>query len=192
MRNQIFLALLAVLVFSTTSFGQQLNPERSKIQWTANKVTGSHTGTLSISKGELSFNNQVLTGADFVIDMNTINTTDLTGEWKEKLDGHLKNEDFFDVKNFPTASFSATKIVSRGTPGDYKVIGIINIKGIKKEIKFNAHVDMDAKGLYTATAKLILDRTDYDIKYGSGSFFDDLGDKTIYDEFELDIVLASK
>jgi polyisoprenoid-binding protein YceI len=117
--------------------------------------------------------------------MTTINTTDLkAGEGKENLDGHLKADDFFGVEKHKTAKLVFTNISGKGK-GLYTVTADLTIKGITKPITF----DITVKG-NTASTTLKVDRTKYDIKYGSGSFFSDLGDKTINDEFELKVNLA--
>jgi len=164
-----------------------VDTDKSVINWKAYKVAGEHTGVLKIKEGMLVFNNSMLTGGTFTLDMNSIATTDLQGEWGDKLNKHLKSPDFFDVEQHPTGNFTITKVASRGSEGDYRITGDLTIKGLTKPVKFNAIM----KGS-TASASLILDRTDYDIKYGSGSFFDDLGDKTIYDEFDLDLMIQLK
>ena len=166
------------------------NLENSVINWKGHKVTGSHTGTLKLKAGELIYTADALTGGYFVVDMTSINCTDLQpGKGKEKLEGHLKSADFFGVEKYPTARFDITKVISRGTAGDYRVTGNLTIKESTKSIKFNAVVKKDAKGS-VATAAIKIDRTDFDVRYGSGSFFDNLGDKTIYDEFDLNLSLV--
>jgi polyisoprenoid-binding protein YceI len=147
-------------------------------------VTGSHEGTVKLKSGNLEFNNGVLTGGRFEIDMTSIAVTDLSGDMKGKLEGHLNSDDFFGVEKFPVATMVITSVASRGTAGEYKVTANATIKGKTKEIRFLANG--------TATAEIELDRTDYDIRYGSGSFFDNLGDKTIYDDFSLTVTLATK
>jgi len=127
----------------------------------------------------------MLTGGEFAIDMTSITVTDLDGGMKGKLEGHLKSPDFFGVENHPVANFKITKVVPRGTGGSYKVVGDLTIKNITKEIKFNADVKDDM-----ATANIQIDRSDFNVKYGSGSFFDNLGDKTIYDEFDMVVDLV--
>lgn len=160
---------------------KKVNTAESTITWKGKKVTGSHTGTINLREGSLNYDGDMLTGGTFLVDMTTINCTDLAaGSGKEKLEGHLKSDDFFGVANNPTAKFEITKVVSRGTAGAYKVIGNVTIKGKTKEIKFLAD---EADGMIKA--EIIIDRSDFDVKYGSGSFFDNLGDKTIYDEFDL-------
>ncbi len=164
-----------------------VDTDKSVINWKAYKVAGEHYGTLKIKEGVFVFNNNKLVQGTFTFDMTSIQSTDLQGEWADKLNGHLKSPDFFGVEAHPTATFTITKVASRGAEGDYKITGDLTIKGITKEIKFNALMEGPS-----ATASLVLDRTDFDIKYGSGSFFDDLGDKTIYDEFDLDLSIQLK
>jgi polyisoprenoid-binding protein YceI len=111
--------------------------------------------------------------------MTTINTTDLKGDSKGKLDGHLHSDDFFATATNPTSSLVFTAVEASGK-NSYNVTGDLTIKGITKPVSFNVSV-YGSK----ATATLKVDRAKYNVKYGSGSFFDNLGDKTIYDEFDL-------
>ena len=165
--------------------------EKSDIIWKGYKVTGSHTGTINLKSGALDFDGDNLVGGTFEIDMTSINCTDLSGEYKGKLEGHLKSDDFFGVKSHPTAKFLITKVVHKGTPGDYKVIGNLTIKDTTKEIKFFTNVKEEG-GKKVAVAEMTIDRSDFDVRYGSGSFFGNLGDKTIYDEFDLEVTLVSE
>ncbi len=163
----------------------------SVINWKAYKVTGEHAGTVPLKGGSLEYTDGVLTGGSFEIDMANLTVTDLEGEWKTKLEGHLKSADFFGVENHPTAKFVITQVVSRGTPGDYKVVGDLTIKEKTNEIRFLAKVSEEGDKV-SANAETTIDRSRYDVRYGSGSFFDNLGDKTIYDEFDLTINLVAK
>jgi polyisoprenoid-binding protein YceI len=117
--------------------------------------------------------------------MTTIAVTDLEGEMKGKLEGHLASKDFFNIAEFPKASFKTSKVKSLGK-GMYEVTGDLTIKSITNPITFNAQVENDGH-MKHATASVIVDRSKFDIRYGSESFFDGLGDKMIYDEFTLDI-----
>lgn len=197
MKNfSILTTVLAIFAFATFSFtteptAKKVSTTDSQIVWKGYKVTGSHTGTIAIKDGHLDFDGEALIGGDFSIDMSTIKCTDLTGEYAQKLEGHLKSADFFGVENHPTANFVITNIVSRGKVGEYKIIGNLTIKETTNPIKFNATVSR-AAGQNIATANITIDRSDYDVRYGSGSFFDNLGDKTIYDEFELEVKLVTK
>lgn len=188
MRNLKTIAVALVTLVTFTLNAQQtkkIDAAKSGIVWTGKKVTGSHTGTIAIQSGALVFTGKVLKGGTFTVDMTTISTTDLKpGQGKESLDKHLKAEDFFGVEKHKTANLVFITISAKGK-GVYSVTADLTIKGITKPIAF----DITVKG-NTATTTLKVDRTKYDIKYGSGSFFSDLGDKTISDEFELKVNLA--
>ena len=187
----LLLMLFAFIGFSFTNpvETKSVDTAKSQVTWKGYKVTGEHEGTIDIKSGALEFDNGKLTGGNFIINMPTIKVTDLSGGMAQKLEGHLKSPDFFGVEKYPEATFKITKVVSRGTPGDYKIVGDLTIKETTKEIKFFAKVSEDGS---TATADIKVDRSDYDVRYGSGSFFDNLGDKTIYDEFDLAVTLAVK
>ena len=183
-RNILSLAL--ALVFGSTAIAgpvkgekKEVKTDASKVTWKAYKVTGSHTGTIGLKSGALMFDDGKLTGGEFTVDMTTINTTDLQGDYKAKLDGHLHSDDFFSTASNPTSSLVFTKVKASGK-NSYKVTGDLTIKGITKPVTF----DMSIYGS-KATATLKVDRAQYNVKYGSGSFFENLGDKTIYDEFDL-------
>ena len=197
-KASIFTLLLAAVALVGMSFTNPendretkvVNVKESKVIWNGYKVTGSHTGTIQVKSGNLEFADGKLAGGEFVIDMNSIVCTDLTGETNQKLVGHLKSDDFFGVAKHPTASFKITQVVSRGTPGDYKIVGDLTIKEITKEIKFFTKVTEEG-GKKKAVAEVKVDRSDFDVRFGSGSFFDNLGDKTIYDEFDLQVELVA-
>jgi len=165
--------------------------KESKIGWTGYKVTGKHTGNISLKSGTLTFEGAKLVGGNFDIDMNSITCTDMQGEYGDKLVGHLKSDDFFGVANHPVARFSMTNVIYQGTQGSYKILGDLTIKGITKPIKFFAKVVQNQGAGYTSSAKIVVDRSEYDVRFGSGSFFDSLGDKTIYDEFDLEVNLVT-
>ena len=179
------LTLALTLVFGTALANpvdgekKEVKTESSTVTWKAYKVTGSHTGTIDLKSGALMFDEGKLTGGEFTVDMTTINTTDLTGDYKQKLDGHLHSDDFFSTASNPTSSLRFTKVEASGK-NSYKVTGDLTIKGITKPVTFDVSV-YGSK----ATATMKIDRAQYNVKYGSGSFFDNLGDKTIYDEFDL-------
>ena len=186
----LFLALAAItLAFTGPVETVGVDTTASVITRKGYKVTGSHTGTIKINAGNLQMQDDQLVGGSFTIDMTTINCTDLEGEYKGKLEGHLKSADFFGVEKYPTATFKITSVVSRGTPGDYKITGNLTIKETTKPVRFNVNIAEEG-GKQIATGDVQIDRSDFDIRYGSGSFFDSLGDKTIYDEFDLSVRLV--
>lgn len=175
---------------ATLTEAVDVDTAKSQIIWKGYKVTGAHHGTINLENGKLNFANGALTGGSFEIDMASLAVKDIQGEYAGKLEGHLKSDDFFGVANFPTAKFVITKVYPKGTPGDYKIIGALTIKETTKEIKFYASVKEEA-GANVATANITIDRSEFNVRYGSGNFFENLGDKTIYDEFDLEIKLVT-
>lgn len=167
----------------------KVNTTESKVVWTGEKIAGTHTGTITLSQGDLQMDGDKLTGGSFVIDMNSIVDTDLTGEYKEKLEGHLKSDDFFGVATYPTSTFKITSVKATGA-NKYDVTGDITIKGVTEKITFPAEVAINGSKV-TATSKITVDRSKFNVKYGSKSFFAEIGDKVIYDEFVLDVTLVA-
>ncbi len=187
--NTVFAALVAVIAFgfvaNTAKTTYTVDTTASKVLWEASKVTGSHNGAVNLSEGAFEFDGEALTGGSFTVDMNSITCADIeNAEYNGKLIGHLKSPDFFNVAEHGTAKLDIKRVIPYGKPGEYRVVGDITIKGTTKEVKFNASVMPEGASL-KAKAELELDRTDFDIRYGSGTFFENLGDKTIYDEFSL-------
>ena len=175
-------------VETTATYNTEIS--ESSVVWTATKVvSGGHTGTVKISKGSLDINGSALKGGSFEIDMTTIVNTDLEGEWKEKLEGHLKSDDFFGVDTYKTAQLTITGVKANGQ-GKYDVTADLTIKGTTESVTFPAEIQVK-DGKATATAKITVDRTKYGVRYGSPSFFDDLGDKAISNEFTLDVSLVA-
>ena len=181
-KNLAVAAIVAFITFSFTTLNEgekEIKIENSKVVWKGYKVTGSHQGTINLNSGSLQFSEDKLIGGEFVIDMTTITNTDLSGEYKGKLEGHLKSDDFFGVEKNPTATLIFKKVKSTGK-NSYKITGDLSIKGITNSVTF----DLSVYG-NKANASLKIDRTKFDVKYGSTSFFDNLKDKAIYDEFDL-------
>ncbi|WP_178983766.1 YceI family protein [Winogradskyella helgolandensis] len=180
------LAMLFILALSfmsyTTLKDKTVNIEESSVIWNGYKVGGEHTGTIALKSGTLAFDGANLTGGNFTIDMTTINTTDLKGEYKGKLDGHLKSDDFFGVEEFPTATLKITSVT--GKDGNFNVKADITIKGKTEAISFPMLIKDN-----TATANLKIDRTKHNITYKSPSLLETLKDKAIYDEFDLNVTL---
>lgn len=168
----------------------KVDPKKSTLAWTAKKVTGEHQGTIAISNGTLLATNNVLVGGSFDIDINSITVTDIQDqESNTKLLHHLKGDDFFAAAKHPKASFVITYVKPK-SGNTYDVKGNLTIKGITNEVAFPTTLQANADGV-SATAKITVDRTKYDIKYRSTNFFENLGDKAIYDTFDLDVVLVA-
>ncbi|WP_187347470.1 YceI family protein [Flavobacterium piscinae] len=188
MKNLKTIALtlfVAATTLTASAQNKKINVEKSKITWIGKKVTGQHDGTLNFSSGTLVFDGKKLKGGSFEVDMTSITVADLqAGKGKEKLEGHLKADDFFGVDKFATSTLEFKTIAAKG--GDvYTVTADLTIKGKTLPVTFDLAI-----GTGTARTSFKVDRTKYDIKYGSGSFFDNLGDKAINDEFELTVSLV--
>lgn len=196
-----FFSLVAGLALATTALAGpgtkkaaatfKVNPAKSSITWVGKKVTGEHTGKVNFQDGTIVTDGKAFTGGTFNVNMKSITCTDITdAETNGKLIGHLSSPDFFDIANHGVAKLVVTKVAKTGA-NTYDVTGDLTIKGITKPISFPATVVVTPTGA-TAKATVKVDRTNYDVKYGSGKFFEGLGDKAIYDDFtlELDVVAA--
>jgi len=180
----VFTGLTAMATTPVDKEVKQVKTTESTVTWKGYKVTGSHHGTIAIKEGSLVFDGDKLTGGEFVVDMPTLVSNDLQGEYKGKLERHLKSDDFFGVEAHPTSKLEFTNVKSTGK-NSYEVIGNLTVKGKTNPVTFDISIYGNK-----ATATMKVDRSLYDVKYGSGSFFDNLGDKTIYDEFDLVVDLV--
>ena len=174
-----------------------VSPSASEITWKGTKPTGSHNGTIKILSGTISVGNDILEAGEFVIDMTTISSDDLVGEDKASLEAHLmgtvqgKEGDFFDVTKYPTAKFVFTDITDND--GKKMINGNLTIKEDTKNVSFPATVSMDGNQLTITSESFNIDRTEWNVNYGSNSVFDDLGDKFISDAIELQVkIVANK
>ncbi|MEZ4875097.1 MAG: YceI family protein [Flavobacteriaceae bacterium] len=181
-KTLLILAIATTASAFTNPVKEKKEVTESTITWLGKKVTGKHSGTIQLKEGYLEMEGEELVGGLFVIDMTTIENTDLSGEYKGKLEGHLKSDDFFGVESYPTATLVINS--AKKNANTYTVMADITIKGITQPITFDLNKDGN-----TATTKVVIDRSKFNVRYGSGSFFDNLGDKTIYDDFELDVTL---
>jgi polyisoprenoid-binding protein YceI len=196
-----FLALC--LTFSTAiAFAQdkpmldtyKVDAAATKVVWEGKKVLGKHNGTISVKSGSLTLTGEVITAGEIVVDMKTIVNTDIPTDTKEnketnaKLVGHLSSPDFFNVEKYPESKLVIK--TSEKTKTGLKVTGDLTMIGKTKPITFDAVVTKGADLKVKTT--LVIDRTLWDLKYGSGSFFKGLGDKAINNEFTLAIELTAK
>jgi polyisoprenoid-binding protein YceI len=186
----LILSLAAVFSLTENPAPATVNKAESQIRWEASKVTGTHWGYVPIKNANLDVAGGKITGGSFDMDMVNLTVEDLKEEpSKGNLTKHLKSDDFFSVEKFNTSSFKITEAKSsNGT--DYTISGTLTIKGISQPISFPAKVTM-AGGKMTATGQITFDRTKYDIKFRSGNFFENLGDRMIYDEVKLDVKLVA-
>ncbi len=174
----------------------KVNTTESKVNWLAKKVTGQHEGYVKIKAGEVIVEQNKLVGGTVIVDMTTLDATDLKGEYHDKLVGHLKSNEFFGTETFNSAILvikSATPIANaKAGENNYTIVADLTIKGITKEVTFPATVIIE-KTKVTANAEVNVNRTLYDIKYGSASFFEGIGDKAIDDMFNLKVsIIAQK
>jgi len=190
--KKILFLFLTGLFMSFTLIHQEhidVNTEASSVKWIGSKITESHNGDIKIKSGKLILDHGRLAGGEFVIDMTTINTIDMSEKYNEKLNSHLINEDFFNVDKYPTSQIIINN-VEQFERTKYNITADLTIKGITNKISFIADVNIQGNS-YLATANLKIDRTKWDIKYKSGNYFKDLGNKAILDEIEFDIFLLS-
>lgn len=203
--KQFSLMVLSAILLSAGAFAKksedarmvyEIETDKSKVHWVGKKVTGQHNGTVSLESSEIVVEGNDVVHASIRMDMNSIACEDLTDpQWNKKLVDHLKSDDFFSVEKFPQATFVTTGFdenPNAGGNGDnYLVTGDLTIKGITNEITFPVNVETNGS-LLTANGTAKLDRTKWDVKYGSGSFFKGLGDNMIYDDFEIEFDLVAK
>ncbi len=187
MKNLKSIALALVVILSTASVSAQtkkVDASKSTINWVGKKVTGAHEGTINLKDGALVFKGKKLVGGTFVVDMTSMTVTDLkAGQGKEKLEGHLKADDFFGTDKFATSTLVFKKIASKSA-NLYTVTADLTIKGITKPVTFDL-----ATTANTANANVVVDRTKYKIEYNSASIFSAIGDKAINDDFTLAVAL---
>ncbi len=190
----LFLSIVSVALMSFTTAPKpttyNLDASKSTFKWIGKKVTGQHYGNVNFTTGQVISDGNNIVGGTFTVDMGSISVKDLEpAKGGDKLLGHLKSDDFFGVANNPTATLSIKKATSKGG-SSYDLVADLTIKGTTAEVTFPATITKDATSL-TAQASFKVNRTKYGIKYGSGSFFDNLGDKAINDDFDVEINIAA-
>jgi len=182
-----FLGLVVMLLgFNVTLSATEyvVDKAASKVKWEAKKVTGQHNGSIAFSSGSIVGTGNKISGGTFVIDMKTIANEDITDAgMKAKLMGHLASDDFFSIEKFPESKMVIKK-VTLVSGDEFKFLADLTIKGITNPVEFNAKVTVNGDKV-NADGVITVNRTLFGIKYGSGSFFQGLGDKMIYDDFTL-------
>jgi polyisoprenoid-binding protein YceI len=189
--RKVFVLIVAVLLsFPAFSGNYVVDNNQSVVKWKGKKVTGEHYGTVQFKDGHLVLENGKISEGVFHIDMGTIVDEDLKDEsWNQKLVGHLKSDDFFSVDKHPVSTLKI-KSVKQRDGNTHVFTGDLTIKGITEQIEFEAEAEV-SEGMLEASGELVIDRTKYNIKFRSGKFFPDLGDKLIYDNFTLDFKLVA-
>ena len=190
----IFVGTVLVTLI-TASDTLYINVDSSTINWIGRKVTGEHSGTLNLSKGWVVMQEGSIIGGKFIFDMTSIKNTDIESpEWKEKLEKHLMAEDFFFVDSFPNAILEIKyhhQIVDDKTGQTNQIIADLTIRGITHEINFPINISHSKSNFY-AEGLIDINRTLFNIKYNSGTFFEELGDRMIYDNFTVQISLQTR
>ncbi len=167
-----------------------VNTVISSVEWIGKKVTGQHQGVIELKKGSYLFENGTITSGEFIINMQSITITDIEDkEQNEKLKNHLVSSDFFSVEKHPTAQMSVVKS-QRIDEKRLKITADLTIKEITKRIEFEVTLLIEGKKM-VAIGEVDIDRTQFDIRYGSGSFIDNLGDKAIKDLFTIKFKVAA-
>lgn len=205
-RKSIILIIASVIAYSglslqaQTASGKKLtvNTTDSKVSWLGKKPTGEHTGYVKLTGGEVIIDKNELTGGSFTIDFNSIVNLDLKDEgMNNRLVGHLKSADFFDVAKYPTGRFAITKVTKVSGPAagaakaTHRIEGDLTMKGITKKISFDASINLLNGKLVASTPTFTIDRTQWGVNYQSKSIFAELKDQFIYDDMTLSVELVS-
>ena len=173
-----------------------LQPQLSTLGWEGKAVTHGHNGTMNFSSGELLVKGNAVVGGTVTVDMKTMKATDIKdADSQGKFVGHMSSDDFFSVEKFPTSTFKIVSVTpikgAAATADNATIIGDMTIKGVTQRISFPAKVGVK-DGVAAATGKVTIDRTKFGLKYGSKTFFDSIGDKAIYDAFDLTFNVIAK
>ncbi|KIC92610.1 YceI family protein [Flavihumibacter solisilvae] len=169
----------------------KLLANQSNIDWVGRKVTGAHNGTIDFKEGSLVFDEGQLTGGQFVVDISSLKILDIADpETNANMAGHLASDDFFASDRFPEAFFEIKSVVRAGD-NSYNIYGDLTIKGITHAANFSA-IYYQQDGTFSASGKIVVDRTRYNMKFRSGNFFRNLGDTLIYNEFDLNVTILAK
>jgi len=194
MKRIIVILIVSVLAVTLMPAQKKLvaDAAATAIVWHGHKIVGaSHTGNIDLKSGWITLKGKTVTGGEFLVDMNTIKDTDLKDEkMSARLVGHLKSEDFFGVEKYP---FSKLVITGSSKTSDGKILfrGNLTIKEATHPVEFTATESKDGENLIF-TADINFDRSLYDVRFGSGKFFSNLGDNAIVDEINLNVKLVVK
>jgi len=169
-----------------------IDTEKSEIRWLGKKLAGKHNGTVRLRSGSVALTEGAITEGTFVIDMPSIMNEDIESpQWRKKLEDHLKSADFFNVSTFPEGRFTI-KGSEKQSSDTILIRGELTIKSISLPTSLTASISQK-DGVYVATGKATIDRTQWDIRYNSGKWFDPatLGDKLIYDDIEIEVTIVT-
>ena len=193
-----FLLFISVSLMAQPALAatRKIDTTQTKVKWLGKKVTGAHWGHVNVKEGHLTFEKGKLVGGKFVMDMTSLNVGDIKDpDSNKKLEGHLKNDDFFAVDKFQTATLDIQKVAYKKGTSSLGIEGMLTIKRISRPISFEAslaRLEKNQKSPYRGSAKITFNRAHYGIKYKSKSFFKNLGDKMIYDDVEVEVSLVTR
>ena len=169
----------------------QIQKSSSTVNWTGKKVLGLHTGSINVACGSIELENNKINGGEIVIDMTSIIITDIDDpKTNQDFKGHLFNDDFFSVDKFSTSQLTINEGTALGN-NQFQLKGVLTIKDISHPVSFPAKVEVFTDTLHSL-GEIVIDRTLYNIRYGSGKFIDNLGDKLIHDDFVLQFKLVAQ
>lgn len=188
--KKIGILILAIafvgMSFTFVEENYTVDPASSAVSWKGYKPTGDHSGSIMLQSGSIEMNGDKIKSGTFVVDMSSIKDVDGSG----RLEGHLKSADFFEVEVFGTSKFEITKTDVK--EGKTHITGNLTIKDITKEITFEASVAVNGDTVTLTSETFHINRAEYNIKYKSQSFFNDLKEKFINDEFDLQVKIVAK
>jgi polyisoprenoid-binding protein YceI len=163
----------------------------SSLTWRGENIVGKkHQGAILVKRGNVNISGGAITGGEIVIDMNTLTNTDLSGNEKTKIEGHLKSADFFDTGKFGEAIYTITSGTKKNAI-NYEIIGKLTVKGITKDLNCTLVVAPNG-GDINVGGGFVFDRSQFDVRYGSDKFFDNLGDNLIKNEVIMTVNLQGK
>ncbi|MEC9105674.1 MAG: YceI family protein [Candidatus Neomarinimicrobiota bacterium] len=166
--------------------------DRTELSWIGKEIsTKIHTGTLNLTDGTIQIIDENTINGNITIDMSSINVTDLQGRAKEMLEGHLRSADFFEVENYPNATLNFKSKSYNKLKNLIDFEGQLTIKDISNPIFFSATL-IESSPYLKAKSILSFDRSKYNVRFRSGSFFENLGDKLILDDIDVNIVLVTE
>ncbi len=173
-----------------------INLLKSKLDWTGRNIASTHYGTLNLSAGELQVQNGWPVSGNFTVDMNSLEDLDIPdSKLRQVLVHHLKSDDFFDVEQFPTAQFnlSQIKMLPDSRPGspNSQLTGELILKGVRNQLSFPGIIAVVGDGLLAADAHFDIDRTRWNVLYGSGKFYEKLGMHLVNDDVSLALKLVT-
>ena len=174
----------------------RIDVEKNRIEWTGRNLTSAHSGTIKLHAGQIEVRDGRPVRGEFTLDMESTENLDVPdSKMRQILIDHLKSDDFFDVQRFPTVEFRLSKIMAllgarRGNP-NWEVTGELTLKSVTNQIVFPAIIGLTSDGLIVAEAHFDIDRTRWNVLYGSGKFYEKLGKHLVNDEVSLALKLVT-